>query len=88
MMLPILTAACVQSGPAFPSPVASLSPEPLVAVSGGKIQGAASNRDPDVMSFMGLPFAAPPVGNLRWRSPEPVVAWDGVRDAIAPGPVC
>jgi len=88
MMLPILAAACVQSEPASPPPVASLSPETPVAVSGGKIQGAVSNLDPEVMSFMGLPFAAPPVGNLRWRPPEPVVAWDGVRDTTAPGPIC
>ena len=40
------------------------------------------------MAFKGIPFAAPPVGDLRWRPPEPVVAWDGVRHATAPGPVC
>ena len=88
MMLLILAAACVQPEPASPPSVASLSPEVPVAVSGGKIQGAVSNLDPEVMSFMGLPFAAPPVGNLRWRPPEPVVAWDGVRDTTAPGPIC
>ncbi len=59
-----------------------------MTVTGGQIQGAVSDTDPDVMAFKGIPFAAPPVGDLRWRPPEPVVAWDGVRDATAPGPIC
>jgi len=37
-------------------------------------------------AFRGIPFAAPPVGNLRWREPMPVVPWDGVRQATRPGP--
>lgn len=37
--------------------------------------------------FRGVPFAQPPVGNLRWRRPQPVEPWDGVRDALEFGPV-
>ena len=37
------------------------------------------------LSFQGIPYAAPPVGELRWRSPAPVAPWSGVRDATAPG---
>ena len=38
--------------------------------------------------FEGVPYARPPVGELRWRGPQPVVPWRGVRDATAPGPIC
>jgi para-nitrobenzyl esterase len=41
-----------------------------------------------VRVFKGIPFGAPPVGNLRWREPQPVVKWDGVRDAKTWGNVC
>ncbi|ANZ39487.1 hypothetical protein BBK82_29005 [Lentzea guizhouensis] len=39
-------------------------------------------------SFQGIPFAAPPVGANRWRDPQPVTPWQGVRDATRPGPRC
>lgn len=41
-----------------------------------------------VKAFWGLPYAAPPVGSLRWRAPEPAVAWKGVRDATRFAPHC
>jgi para-nitrobenzyl esterase len=43
---------------------------------------------PDIIAFKGLPFAAPPIGDLRWRAPAPVVPWQGVRDASKAGPAC
>src|SRR3984893_14012073 len=46
----------------------------------GLISGA-SGRSPDVRVFKGVPFAAPPVGPLRWRAPQPVKPWSGVREA-------
>ncbi|MBV9867038.1 MAG: carboxylesterase family protein [Abitibacteriaceae bacterium] len=39
-----------------------------------------------IRSFKGIPFAAPPVGNLRWQAPQPVTKWRGVRQATAFGP--
>ncbi len=48
---------------------------------GGQV--TSSNR-----IFQGIPFAAPPVGSLRWRSPQPPASWSGVRDALTPGPRC
>lgn len=44
--------------------------------------------DGEVDSYKGVPFAAAPVGPLRWASPRPAPAWNGVRDATAYGPAC
>jgi len=38
--------------------------------------------------FFGVPFAKPPVGDLRWKMPQPPAHWDGVLDTLAPSPVC
>ena len=38
--------------------------------------------------FLGVPFAEPPVGGLRFREPVPVTSWDDTRDATGPGPAC
>ncbi|WP_132091310.1 carboxylesterase family protein [Caulobacter sp. BK020] len=56
-----------------------------VRVDGGLIAGAAADG---VRTFFGVPYAAPPVGDLRWRAPQPVKPWDGVRSATAFSPVC
>ena len=61
--------------------------EKPVRVTGGLVSGV-SGRDPSVTVFKGLPFAAPPVGDLRWRAPKPVVAWQGVRKADTFGSSC
>ena len=49
-----------------------------------KGQALADNQ----LAFWNIPYAAPPVGNLRWQAPQSPVAWQGVRDATQPGPVC
>ena len=53
---------------------------PQVKVAQGTLQGT---RDADLYLFRGVPFAAPPVGNLRWRPPQPAASWKGVRNADA-----
>lgn len=57
-----------------------------VEVTGGTIEGVEQDG---IFSYKGIPFAAPPVGDLRWKSPQPVVPWQGVKkvDAFAPGPM-
>lgn len=52
----------------------------VVTTDTGKLQGVAQGS---VESFKGVPFAAPPVGNLRWRAPQPAQPWQGVRKADA-----
>jgi para-nitrobenzyl esterase len=51
---------------------------PIVRIASGALAGLSAEG---VRSFRGIPFAAPPVGSLRWRPPQPVEAWSGVRDA-------
>jgi carboxylesterase type B len=55
-------------------------------VTGGTVEGVVKDG---IASFKGIPFAAPPVGDLRWRSPQPVIPWQGVRkaDSFAPSPM-
>jgi para-nitrobenzyl esterase len=57
---------------------------PIVTTAQGQMRGASAV--PDVWGFFGIPYAAPPVGPLRWRPPEPPSGWSGVHDAIAFGP--
>ena len=59
-----------------------------MAVTGGTILGMRDAQDPALRQYHGIPYAAPPVGDLRWAPPAPVVPWEGVLDATAPGPVC
>jgi len=61
---------------AQPQPSA-LGPE--VRIDPGVVRGAARDAG-GVLAYKGVPYAAPPVGNLRWRAPQPVRAWDGVQD--------
>ena len=63
---------------------------PVVKVEGGLLQGVPS-EDPSVIVFKGIPYAAPPVGELRLQPPQDVIPWEGVREcsafsAIAPQP--
>ena len=72
------------TGSAVASP-ASGGANPVVRVDGGLIRGASAAG---VSSFKGLPYAAPPTGNLRWRPPQPASSWSGVRDATRFGAGC
>jgi len=71
-----LALALVCSAPAYAQ---------LVPVNGGSVRGSEWNGS---YLFRGIPFAAPPVGELRWKPPQPVVAWKGVRDATAQPASC
>jgi para-nitrobenzyl esterase len=53
----------------------------------GKVQGKMS-ADGQVRDFLGIPFAAPPVGPLRWKPPQPAAKWHGVRQATSFGSRC
>jgi para-nitrobenzyl esterase len=58
---------------------------PVVHVEYGTVRGVSNGG---VSTFLGLPYAAAPTGNLRWRAPRPAVSWHGIRDASQFGPSC
>ena len=60
----------------------------VVKVDGGLVSGTRG-RDRAIHIFRGVPFAAPPVGALRWKAPQPVIPWKGVRrcDTFGPSPM-
>ncbi|MBQ6745955.1 MAG: carboxylesterase family protein [Bacteroidaceae bacterium] len=53
---------------------------PVLTVEGGQIQGVKLDSS-EVIVYRGVPYTAPPVGDLRWKRPQPVVAWEGVKVA-------
>jgi len=92
-------ASVVVAGPALANPAAQgdhdpgrhqggrhqAGPHPEVRTDKGVVRGEAQAV---VTSYKGIPYAAPPVGDLRWRAPQPAAAWDDVRDATEFGGSC
>jgi len=66
--------------------ISAYAADPVLTVTGGSIRGVVLPAGGAV--FQGIPFAAPPVGELRWRPPSAVKPWTGVRDATVFGPPC
>ena len=60
--------------------------EEPVTLTSGQVAGTA--LESGVQAFLGIPFAAPPVGDLRWRAPQPPTSWQGVRQANNHPPAC
>jgi para-nitrobenzyl esterase len=84
----ILAAASITAAAAAVNPVAAAAAAkagPVVAIDSGRVAGAVEQG---VASWKGIPFAAPPVGPLRWRAPQPAAAWSGVRQATEYGHDC
>ena len=76
----LMLASCGRG--ATPSPAANAT---LVQTASGAVRGAFAD---DHLLFAGIPYAAPPVGPLRWRAPQPPARWQGVRDASKFGARC
>jgi para-nitrobenzyl esterase len=66
-------------------PATAGTDDTLVRISTGALRGVAAG---DVVRFLGVPYAAPPLGDRRWRPPGSVPTWDGVRPATESGPPC
>ncbi len=56
-----------------------------IKIDGGLVEGTVEDG---IAVYRGIPFAAPPVGDLRWRAPQPVKPWDGVLEATQFAPAC
>jgi para-nitrobenzyl esterase len=82
MRIPCLAAACLLT-----SLAASAAIRQPVKVTGGQVSGTPG-RDASILVFKGIPFAAPPVGNLRWHAPQLLIPWNGVRKAEQFPPSC
>ena len=70
---------------AAPAVSASTQTAPLAITVNGAVRGLAAGA---VNEFLGIPYAAPPVGALRWQPPQPAASWSGVRDATRFAPHC
>lgn len=85
----IVVAGCGQVGSAPPRksepPYAGPLDAAMVRTSMGPLRGSVAA---DYRLFQGIPYAAPPVGSLRWQPPQPASPWSGTLDASKPGPQC
>jgi para-nitrobenzyl esterase len=82
--LGVTVALGASAGGAVASPTSG-GANPIVRIGDGLVRGADVSG---VNSFLGLPYAAPPTGKLRWRPPQPAPSWSGVRDATQFGASC
>src|SRR5579862_1827031 len=73
--------ALVAAAPA----VSASTSGPVTGTANGAVRGLASGGTDE---FLGIPYAAPPVGALRWQPPQPAASWSGVRDATTFAPHC
>jgi para-nitrobenzyl esterase len=69
----------------LPSASTASTGEPLVQIDSGMLRGTNAGS---AIAFRGIPYARPPVGELRWQPPQAATPWQGVRDAIQPGSAC
>ncbi len=62
--------------------------QPVVKIQSGELEGIAFGSDPNDAVFLGVPYAAPPIGELRWKPPQPAPHWSGTRKALHYGSPC
>ena len=81
----LVAAAPLASASALGGQAPASAGGPVAATANGAVRGLASGA---VDEFLGIPYAAPPVGALRWQPPQPAASWPGVRDATKFAPHC
>ena len=85
LALVVLCAITFGAVPAYAKKDHKIPRTPVVVTPSGKLRGVING---DIAEYLGIPYAAPPVGNLRWRPPQPYGPWQGVLDASAFGSQC
>jgi para-nitrobenzyl esterase len=85
LLLAWSAAGCTGDAPSGVAPSGAKSGPPVVRVDGGRIEGVRAAR---TWAFLGVPYAAPPVGDLRWRPPQAPRPWRGVRVCDHTAPIC
>src|ERR1700732_2908628 len=83
LLLLLMAIACESVGEQFRVVTA-----PIVTIDSGALAGTPFGPDSNELSFLGIPFAAQPTGNLRWKPPQPVERWQGIRSASKFSPAC
>jgi para-nitrobenzyl esterase len=68
--------------------ISGSSQPPIVTLKTGVLEGASFSSAPNEVAFLGVRYAAPPVGELRWRPPQPAENWSGTRKATEFGAAC
>lgn len=69
-------------------PAPPMEPSPAVTIATGEVSGGWTDESQTIAVYNGIPFAAPPIGNMRWMPPEAPTPWTGVRDGRAFGAEC
>jgi len=77
---------CLLCQTSWPAATKQPSHDPVVAITDGRLKGELTTTEGAI--FRGIPYAAPPVGELRWRAPQPPTPWNGIRDAMRSAPPC
>jgi len=85
MALALLASGAASAEARSNAKLATTGADPIVSTSAGLVRGTVVS---DTYAFRGVPYAAAPTGNLRWRPPAPTAAWMGVRDATQYGANC
>src|SRR4030042_1780135 len=81
----ILTISVLALAFSLASARAEMVCEDPVEISAGRVRGTV---DEGACGWRGVPYAAPPTADLRWKAPRPAPGWEGVRDAVEFGPPC
>jgi para-nitrobenzyl esterase len=84
----LMTLCLAQQAPSAPQEKPAKVMTDAVTIESGQVRGEVLGSAQDVHAFKGIPFAAPPIGELRWKAPQPVGKWEGVRDCVAFGNAC
>jgi para-nitrobenzyl esterase len=82
---PLVLLSVPASQAAAEPPIATTTRAKPALIEAGAVEGVAKDG---LTAYLGVPFAAPPVGDLRWREPQPVAPWKGTRRAISFAPAC